>query len=484
VGQNERAGNGAIGIDYRGDRFRFSFDAGYVDQFQKRYSQIIMSVVTGARVPPAPVPTTTLSQPWQYASLQSAYGMARAEYDILDNLTAGIGYGHSTTSERSLQTVLTGLKSNGDLSATPAVFPYWYTNDAADISLRAKFDTGMLTHQVALIGNAVISNQSINNTNILGAPATQNIYQPFNLPAPREAGIGNGYRTQRYDLTSAAIADVISVWNDRLQVTVGGRQQRIEAGGFSPTTGALIAGNTSQAFSPAYGILVKPAREISLYANYIEGLVQGLTAPVGSANANQIFPAALATQREIGAKFDLNRFGAQIALFQIEQQAGATDPVTNLFGLIGRQRNRGAEFQLFGQITPWLRLLGGVSLIDGRLTQTPGGLNDGRKAPGVPDVQATFAPEVDLPFVPGLTATGRVIYTDGVYFDAANLQPVPGWTRFDLGARYKTVTLGRPATFRASIENVLNAGYWQVAGRSLLSLGAPRTYLLSATIDF
>ena len=483
-GQNERVGNGAVGIDYRGERFRFSFDAGYVDQFQKSYSQIIMSVAPGALVPLAPSATTTLSQPWQYASLQSAYGMARAEYDILENLTVGIGYGHSTTSERSLQTVLTSLKSNGDLSATPAVFPYWYTNDSADISLRTKFDTGALTHQVALIGNAVISYQSQNNTNILGTSGTQNIYRPFNFPAPNEAGIGNGYKTNRADLASAAIADVISLWNDRLQFTVGGRQQQIQVGNFSPTTGALIASNTSAAFSPAYGILVKPTREISLYANYIEGLVQGLTAPAGTANANQIFPAALATQREIGAKFDLNGFGAQVALFQIEQQAGATDPVSTVFGLIGQQRNRGAEFQVFGQITPSVRLLGGVSLIDGRLTQTPGGVNDGRKAPGVPDVQVTLAPEVDLWFAPGLTATGRVIYTDGVYFDPANLQPVPSWTRFDLGARYKTVILGRPATFRASIENVLNAGYWQVAGRSLLSLGAPRTYLLSATIDF
>lgn len=482
--QNERVGNGAIGIDYRGERFRFSFDAGYVDQFQKSYSQIILSVAPGALIPPAPSPTTTLSQPWQRASLQSAYGMARAEYDILENLTAGIGYGRSTTSERSVQTFLTNLKSNGDLTATPAVLPYWYNNDSADVSLRTKFDTGALTHQVALIGNVVISDQSINNTNIVGAPGLQNIYRPFDFPAPSDAGIGRGYKTNRADLTSAAIADVISVWNDRLQVTVGGRQQRIQVDGLSPTTGALIASNTSEAFSPAYGILVRPTREISVYANYIEGLVQGLTAPAGTANSNQIFPAALATQREIGTKFDLNGFGAQVALFQIEQQVGATDPVSNLFGLIGLQRNRGAEFQVFGQITPAVRLLGGVSLIDGRLTQTPGGVNDGRKAPGVPDVQVTFAPEVDLLFVPGLTATGRVIYTDRVYFDAANLQPVPSWTRFDLGARYKAVIDGRPATFRASVENVLNAGYWQVAGRSLLSLGAPRTYLLSASFDF
>jgi iron complex outermembrane receptor protein len=129
--QSKRAVNGAIGIDYRGERFRFSFDAGYVDQYQKSYSQIILSVAPGGTIPPAPAPTTTLSQPWQRVSLQSPYGLARAEYDILENLTAGIGYGRSTTSERSVQTVLTSLRSNGDLTAQSAVLPYWYTNDSA-----------------------------------------------------------------------------------------------------------------------------------------------------------------------------------------------------------------------------------------------------------------------------------------------------------------------------------------------------------------
>jgi hypothetical protein len=30
----------------------------------------------------------------------------------------------------------------------------------------------------------------------------------------------------------------------------------------------------------------------------------------------------------------------------------------------------------------------------------------------------------------------------------------------------------------------MNQNYWQVAGRSLLSLGSARTYLVSATFDF
>jgi iron complex outermembrane receptor protein len=80
--------------------------------------------------------------------------------------------------------------------------------------------------------------------------------------------------------------------------------------------------------------------------------------------------------------------------------------------------------------------------------------------------------------------SARAIYTSGVFFDSANTQAVPSWTRYDVGARYKTILQGRPATFRVSVENIMNQNYWQVAGRSLLSLGAARTYLVSATFDF
>jgi iron complex outermembrane receptor protein len=484
VSQSEHVGNATVGLDYRGDKFRFSVDAGYVDQYEKRYSQIIMSILPGSVVPPAPASNTTLSQPWQTVAVNSAYGMFRAEYDVLDNTTVGVGYGHSSSNERSVQTVLTSLQSNGNLLAIPAVLPYWYDNDSADVSVRSKFDTGPLTHQVAVTGNILSSAQSIINTHILGAPVLQNIYQPFNVPEPNTSGIGHGGKTSQATLSSAAIADVISMLGDRVQVTVGGRQQHIDVESFSPVTGAPAASFSSDAFSPAYGLLLKPTRQLSLYANYIQGLVQGLTAPVGTANAGQIFRPALAEQREVGAKLDLGGFGAQLALFEITQQTGSTDAATNIFDLNGLQRNRGVEIQTFGQLAPNARLLGGVSFIDGRLTQTPGGIFDGRKAPGVPDVQVTIAPELDVPDVPGLTMSTRAIYTSGVFFDPANTQAVPSWTRYDVGARYKTTVEGRPATFRASVENILDHNYWQVAGRSLLSLGSARTYLVSATFDF
>ena len=482
-GQTDRLGHAAVGLDYRGERFRASFDAGVLDQFQRQYSQVILSVAPGAQVPPAPPPTATLSQPWQRVAIQSAYAMGRAEYDVLDDTTVGIGYGQMTTRERSTQTVLTNLQSNGNVTATPAVLPYGYDNQSAELSLRSKIETGPLTHQLALVGTALAIRDSIVNVNLLGPSTVQNIYQPFNAPAPTIGHLVSGNRTAQSALTSVAIADVISALNDRVQVTIGGRQQRIDISGYSPTTGAQIASFNGERLSPAYGIVLKPSAEVSLYANMTEALLQGPTAPGGSANAGQIFAPAVAAQREVGAKLYRDGFGAQVALLEIAQQAYGVDPLSNQFAGIGLQRNRGAEVQVFGVLAPGLRMLGGVSLIDGRLTQTPGGLGDGRKAPGVPTVQVTLAPEIDLPRT-AVTLTGRAIYTDAVFFDAANLQPVPGWTRFDVGARYRTTMFGRPATMRASVENVFNTGYWNVAGRALLSLGAPRTYLVSASVDF
>ena len=58
------------------------------------------------------------------------------------------------------------------------------------------------------------------------------------------------------------------------------------------------------------------------------------------------------------------------------------------------------------------------------------------------------------------------------------------WTRLDLGARYTTTALtGKPVTFRANIENVTGETYWLTTG-GFQTVGAPRTYILTAAFDF
>ena len=65
---------------------------------------------------------------------------------------------------------------------------------------------------------------------------------------------------------------------------------------------------------------------------------------------------------------------------------------------------------------------------------------------------------------------------------------VPSWTRLDLGARYVTTVAEQMVTFRARVDNVTDRDYWASAGgypgAGYLVLGAPRTFMLSATVNF
>lgn len=70
------------------------------------------------------------------------------------------------------------------------------------------------------------------------------------------------------------------------------------------------------------------------------------------------------------------------------------------------------------------------------------------------------------------------------YINADNSLSVPGHTIYDVGARYTTNISSHPLTLRANINNVTNKAYWGMPLLSSLALGAPRTFMLSATLDF
>jgi iron complex outermembrane receptor protein len=238
------------------------------------------------------------------------------------------------------------------------------------------------------------------------------------------------------------------------------------------------------ATSPSVALVVRPIKELSFYANYIEGLTPGPTPPSGAANTNAVFAPFKTKQYEVGTKLDLGGFGASLAAFQISLPSGATDPVTRIFSLDGEQRNRGIEFNTFGEVGPGIRVLGGVTYLDARLTKTEGHLHDGNRAIGAPEWQSNLGVEWDTPFLPGLTATARTIYTSQAYVSADNIQSVPAWMTFDIGARYATQLAGRPTTFRASLTNLFDKRYWIGNPTGYVISGMPRTLWLSMTVDF
>lgn len=189
---------------------------------------------------------------------------------------------------------------------------------------------------------------------------------------------------------------------------------------------------------------------------------QGSVVAPPFANAGAVLPPFVTTQFKVGAKLDLGNFGATLSPFQITQQGVITNPSNNTRTADGQQVNRGIELTLFGEPIKGFRPLGGLTLLDPRLTQTSNGTNNGKIAPGASTVQLNLGSDWDVPWVNGLSVMGRMIYTGQFYVDAANLQGVAPWTRFDVGARYtfERPGDGKPITLRANVTNLFQMNYW------------------------
>jgi iron complex outermembrane recepter protein len=481
--QSVRDGVGSLGVDYRSDQFRWSADVIYQDDWMRAPARGY-TPLPGIAIPGAPDPRINLAQPFDYGRAQSVTGLTRAEYDVTSNITlfGAIG-GNRFGFDKQEAPGATILNSLGDARSTSQFQNGKSEVVSGEAGVRSRFDTGPIQHEV------VTSVSSLQRTNWLGQTNYgnyfTNIYAPTLLTGPgTPVSSYPEAKASTLDLRSVAVADTLSMMSRLVQLIVGARQQQVVSSSLDPVRALTTAHYDQSATSPSVGLVVRPIQQLSLYANYIEGLTPGPTPPSGAANPNQVFAPFKSQQYEVGTKLDLGRFGASLAAFQISLPSGVIDPITKIFSLDGEQRNRGIELNTFGEVASGVRILGGVTLLDARLTKTAGHVNDGYYAIGAPDLQSNLGVEWDTPFLPGLTTTARAIYTSKSYVSADNRQDVPSWTTFDIGARYATKLAGRPTTFRASITNLLDKRYWIANPTGYVISGMPRSLWLSMSVDF
>jgi iron complex outermembrane receptor protein len=482
--QSQRAGSATLGLDYRGDRVRLSADLGYHDMRTDAPTRIAYTDNANFQIPKAPDNTLSLGQPWYFAKSRDQFAMVQGEFDITPNLTAYAAVGGRKNEFLGLYNFVYLRNAAGDFRANQYYQPTYSDTRTGMAGLRGRFDTGAVRHEVNFNMTGLHTESGVLAPVI--STYTGNMYAPPAIAQPSLAAYkSSAPKTADSDLGSFALSDTLHMLDDQVQLTLGVRQQRVRARNFNATTGALTSAYDDDKLTPAVALVVRVSKELSVYGNYIEGLSQGPTAPAGSRNVGAMFAPVQAKQYEAGLKYDFGRLAMTASVFQIEQPNGFTDSATNIYGLDGEQRNRGIELNAFGEVTRGVRVLGGVTFMQGVQTHTLKGQYDGNKAIGVPTTQLNVGSEWDLPGVPGLTLTGRLIYTSSQYYNAANTQGIPAWTRLDIGARYRTRVAGLPTTVRASVENVADKNYWAAASSSFgLARGAPRTFLLSATFDF
>ena len=480
--QQQRNGSAMVGVDYRGDRFRASLDVAYLNQREDAPVRPVLFGNAVTEIPKAPDASKSINQKWEYWKVDSSLAVGRIEYDLAEHWLAYAAAGVNEYQWDSLNGFLTLANVNGDGTARVRRLPGFGRSNSEELGIRGVFETAALTHELAINATRFDSSYGTLATDVVSFAS--NLYNPVFIDEPGTTGTDDAPRTSETRLESVGIVDVISAYGGKVQLTAGLRYQRVDNENFSPTTHLTTDAYDEDATSPAFALLVKPWEKVSLYANYIEGITQGSTAPFTAANAGQVFSPFKSKQYEVGAKVDWGRITTTTSLFQISQPSTLTDPATNVFGPDGKQRNRGVELQVFGELHRTVRLLGGASYIDGELVRTAGGTNDGNTAVGTPEYLVNLGAEWDPLFAPGLTLSTRALHTSSQYVDASNSRKVPDWTRCDLGARYRVLlNQDHAAVFRVNIENLFDKDYWASAQNSL-ALSAPRTLAVSASYDF
>nr|WP_283631077.1 TonB-dependent siderophore receptor [Alteromonas macleodii] len=483
----------AIGIDHDSDNFRLSLDLGYQDH---QVDSPRPAVTPGSAIPEAPDSDTNFAQEWTYTNERQFFGAVRGEYDFTDNITAWAAYGFRSGEEDNVFANPRQAEANGDFSA------YRFDNvrndeiRSGEVGLNIEFKT-------ASVGHTIITSASTFSLESENAYAFSdfsgfagNIYNPVTATMPDAdffigGDLSNPLITEKTDLSSFALADMISFNDGKVLLTLGGRVQNIETRTFDYNTGDELSGYDESQFTPVVGIVYKSSEQVSYYANYIEGLLPGEVAPASSGgepidNAGEVFDPYSAEQIEVGVKYDAGQYGGSLSVFNTSKQSSIVED--NVFSTDGEQQNQGLELSVFGMPTSNLRVLGGFTWLDAEMTKTQDGTLDGKTAIGVPDLQANINLEWDVDALPGLTVDARAAYTSKQYASADNSLEVDASNRFDLGVRYSFLAGMTDITLRARVDNVFDNNYWASVGgfpgSNYLVLSEPRTFRLSASFNF
>ncbi|MHB9878080.1 TonB-dependent receptor [Pacificimonas sp. ICDLI1SI03] len=493
-------------VDYDSGPLRVSLDLAWQ---RVRVQRLRPKLTVSGVVPDVPDAEENYGQPWQYTNLRDIFGQLRVEYDLTEDVMAYASLGARDGSEKGFYSTLTLTDpATGDATVSGSYIPRTDNNEAALAGIRAKVQTGGISHQINLGGsmNWLVNRNAYEFYSV--SPDLNNIYDPVVVAQPDSISFAGGdlddpFPVSRTRLASAFLSDTVGFLNDRVLFTAGVRLQEINIKSYSAFTTELDTEYDEHDLTPVFGLVVKPVDGLSLYANRIEALVQGQLAPLTGANPSGGDPLQVSNggeflspytseQYEIGGKLAFGTISASLALFQIDRETAILREDTDQpglleFGPFGVQRNRGIELSVAGELSEGLRLIAGGSVIDAKLRNTQGGANEGNQAVGVPEYLLNANVEWDMPFAPQLTLTGRVVHTGEQPANITNTLFLDDWTRFDIGARYVAVVGDRPLTLRFNVDNVANKRYWASAFdtfRPDLLQGAPRTFKASASIDF
>ena len=446
-------------------------------------------------LPPAPDPTTLgLGQPGAGTDLTTNLGMGKLKHDFGGgwNLVVGALY---SDAYRGLYGITNTLTDNlGDYTVTKnfTAIPH-YTIFSNMAVLNGHVTVGGLTNDVTLGTNGFINGQNSYFNSIAVALGTGALANPTVLPTKPTPANGGTYESGRLQIQSL-------IAGDEIHLTPQWAVQGVLSSSFLNSmswakTGAVTSSDSeSWVWSPTVSLIYKPLAQWTVYATYSNSVEQGEQAAAGTANANVILNPYRDTDYEGGVKYaPAPDFLVTADVFRMTRPLAQTVATTNIFQVIGTQRDWGVELYGQGSLGPSLSLLGGVSYVDARLEGSllPGA-ND-KRVVGVPQWKVDVAADLHPASLKGLALTGAVHFEGDRAATNINNSFAPSYATVDLGARYGLGLWGHHETARLQVMNVGNARYYTAiadgnivgsAGANTAYIALPRTVQASIEFDY
>tara|TARA_R110000868_G_scaffold207948_1_gene457055 strand:+ start:9157 stop:11415 length:2259 start_codon:yes stop_codon:yes gene_type:complete len=245
------------------------------------------------------------------------------------------------------------------------------------------------------------------------------------------------------------------------------QEQSIGGGSPYPET----TGDTNTSFVNWHaGVTFKPVSNGSIYASFASasnppGALSDSTSAAygGNTTAIQSIDAERILSYELGTKWELfdRRLLLTGSLFQIDR-TGGLDVIVAGEGE-GEKRVRGVELGVAGNVTDKLSVIGGVSLLDAEVIESPSG-------PGamVNTAETSAYIQGKYAVTDAWSVGGTITYSGKIYGGTYSANRDTGltiddWTRLDLMSDYK---INSAATVRLNVLNVTDELYYDALYRS------------------
>ena len=491
-----------INVDHKGTASTTNLFAGYrytKDEGGQRYFAFDgtgANAYTGTRLPNPPSGRRNYSFPGQQITVSTWSAVLNHEQKINENWKAFLNAGHSyNLGSGYVQTSasrLYMLDEAGHFRNTLSAEKFALRNSYVQLGVQGTFHIGRVKNDVVFAADRNWY-RAYWGYRVNGSLT----FPPFGVVTGNLADGITGF-TQNYPYSAvtgpiktavtryAGLSVTDTLEYGKASVLLGIHHHSVDVTSYDKATGAATGTKHSSANSPTYGIVYKPTKDISLYANHSESFDKGSVVGSGRMNTGAVLTPAKTKQNEIGVKYQKYGISAGLSLFRIEQDRSidvtyGSDPLPTSV-MEGKNELNGVELGVSGRIAPKWTLTGGLMhLVTEQQTNTA---YNGKDVAGVANWSAMLAAEYTADAK--TSAFMRMVYSGKapIYANASRQLEVPAYVTVDLGVTYKTKIGTVPTTFNVTAYNVLDKQYWMSRPTYNYAIqGLPRSLVFSMQMD-